>query len=178
MSSPVFALVAFLALAQRTTAQQSAKACPRDASVKGYSSIVDINSDMQAELLRISNGNPASDSYTFRLCPNMVFDASTPLLPVLSNSLFVCGSDGNRDNNCIILGGSEQVRIENSQIENYTIDNLSFMGLSFADFRGNDAMTGTSIAALASAPTSARFMNVAFTVSVASYCDVTRTAHG
>lgn len=165
MRISVEALVVFLVLASRATAQ-SAKECSRDPTVVGYESLAALNNDMETELNRIRDGGTPEESYTFRLCPNQLFDAeSSTLLPVLNNAMFVCGSDGSRSNNCIIIGGSEQVRIENSQVDTYPLESLTFIGLTFADFKGNAAITGTSIAALASAPTTATFLDVTFTVS-------------
>jgi hypothetical protein len=165
MRPTIQAFVALLALSYRVNAQNTAL-CPRDETVVGYSSLEDINDDMQTELRRIRQGGVPSDSYTFRLCPSKVFDASTTtLLPVLSNSLFVCGSGGNRNDNCIILGGSEQVRIVDSTLASFPLKRLTFMGITFADFKGNDAATGTCISALANSQTTASFLDVAFTVS-------------
>jgi hypothetical protein len=165
MRQPLNAFLAIVALACQATAQ-SAGPCDRDTSVEGYSSITDINADMQAELGRIADGGEPNESYTYRLCPNVVYDAATaPLVPVLSNSFFVCGSDGSRNNNCIILGGDEQIRIQDSTLNDYTLERLSFMGLTFADFNGNNAATGTCVSALADSRTTAVFIDVSFTVS-------------
>lgn len=159
------AFIALLAFSCKAVAQSSAP-CPRDATVVGYSSITAINEDMQTELSRIGDGGDPEESYTFRLCPNMVFDASVEALrPVLSNAFFVCGGDGSRNNNCIILGGSEQIRIQDSTVASFPLERLSFMGLTFADFTGNDAATGTCISALANSQTTAVFLDVSFTVS-------------
>jgi hypothetical protein len=165
MRTTIHAFVAILALSCRVAAQTTSP-CPRDDTVVFYASLEDINADMQTELRRISDGGAPSDSYTFRLCPSTVYDASTTtLLPVLSNSFFVCGSNGNRNDNCIILGGSEQVRIVDSTVASFPLQRLTFLGITFADFTGNDAATGTCISALANSQTTAFFLDVAFTVS-------------
>lgn len=141
--------------------------CPRSGKVIGYTSIADMNADMKVEHDRIQAGGTPMSSYTYRLCPNHVFDASEePLKPLLNNVNFVCGESGSRANNCVVLGGSEQVRIENSDVAGYPIKMLSFMGMTFAGFTANMAGTGTSINALADATTTATFMDVQFTVSV------------
>ena len=166
MRLPLSPLIAIVSLPCRVVAQ-SAGPCQRDAQVEGYSSISDMNKDMQTELARIRDGGQPEASYTFRFCPSMVFDGAVePLQPVLDNAFFPCGSDGSRNNNCIILGGSEQVRIQDSTLAGYTLKMLTFMGLTFADFTGNDATTGASISALANSQTTATFMDVSFTVSV------------
>lgn len=169
-------LLVVLNLSIRSFAQKSGR-CQRDENVIGYSSLADINDDMQTELTRISGGGEPSESYTFRLCPNTVFDASqTPLTPLLSNAAFVCGADGNRNNNCIVIGGSEQVRIVDSRVPNYVLEKITFLGLTFAEFRGNDAATGTCVSAVANFQTSAVFLDVSFTVCEKPNCLVFQQA--
>lgn len=164
MREALYGLFSFTAILTQVNAQ-SAAPCPNDSSVIGYSSIEDLNNDMEEELQRIQQGGSPADEYTFRLCPDTVFSTTTaPLRPILNNANFVCGEDGDRSNSCTIIGGSEQIRFEDSTIEGYDLSSMSFMGLSFADFEGNNDLTGTSIGAYATSRLTATFTNVAFTV--------------
>jgi hypothetical protein len=126
----------------------------------GYSSIAAINADILAELQKIQNGATPSASYTFNLCSNTVFDASTePLRPALSNSLFVCGTNGKSSNNCRIENGAVQVEISDSVVANYTLGEITFLGVQFTGF------TKQAVSAYASFPTQANFRDVLWTVS-------------
>jgi len=145
---------------------QSTVLCASDPSVQGYDSIAALNADMQTELARIADGGLPMDAYLFVLCPRMVLDASMgPLLPVLSDSIFACGGDAMRSSSCIIRGGSEQVRIEDSTLPNYVLQRVSFVGVTFAQFTGNNEAIGASISALASEMTTLQLNQVSFTVS-------------
>jgi hypothetical protein len=124
-----------------------------------------LNNVMQTELSRIQTGATPQDVYTYNLCANTNFDANTTVLePVLSNAMFICGDDGSRLNSCVILGGSEQVRIVDSLVTGYPLQELSFMGITFSAFQSNKKRTGTSIAAFASSATTATFTDCAWQV--------------
>jgi hypothetical protein len=174
MMNPVAAIVAMAMIAYPVVAQTgvtiSAVNCPNDPTdLMGYTSLAALNSDMQLELQRIANGGAPVPPYTFTLCPNQVFDATlVTLLPVLSDSTFVCGANGDPEDDCTLLGGEEQIRIEDSTVNGYLLENLAFVGLSFADFSNSDEMLGSSIAALASSTTTATFMNNRWSVSFRS----------
>jgi len=140
--------------------------CQEDGTLVGYKTLEAINNDMQAELQRISSGGQPEELYEFVFCPETVFDANSVVLePVLSGSTFICGSDGDPGNNCIILGGDEQVRIVDSSLPNFPLVQLNFVGVTFAGFTTNDSDTGTSIAAFASSTTTVSFVDVTWTVS-------------
>ena len=140
--------------------------CEDDGTLEGYKTLQAINNDMQVELQRISAGGQPEEAYEFLLCPETVFDASSDTLePVLSGSTFICGSDGDPEDNCIILGGDEQVRIVDSTLPSFPLSQLNFIGLTFAGFQTNDSETGTSIAAFASSTTTASFIDTTWTVS-------------
>jgi hypothetical protein len=163
-----FAVIFALAMMVCPVVGQSAVDCPNDdTDLRGYTSLADLNSDMQTELDRIAAGGTPEESYTFTLCPNQAFDANAvTLLPVLSDSTFVCGAIGDPDDDCTLLGGEEQIRIEDSTINGYTLETLVFVGLSFADFSSDGGAMATSIAALASSTTTATFMNSRWSVSL------------
>lgn len=136
-----------------------------------YTTINDINIEMQQELDAIVNGGIPETSYTYIFCPNSFFDATNvTLVPLLDNILFLCGDDGSLSNNCVIVGGTEQVRFQNSNITGYPINQVTFMGITFAGFQNNTSTNiGTSIAAYASLPTIATFTNVAWQVRIKFY---------
>jgi hypothetical protein len=179
MMNPVVAIVAMAMIAYPVVAQTgvtiSAVNCPNDnTGIMGYTSLAALNSDMQLELQRIENGGAPAPPYTFTLCPNQVFDASlVTLRPVLNDATFVCGANGDPEDDCTLLGGEEQIRIEDSTVDGYPLENLVFVGLSFADFSNSDEMLGSSIAALASSTTTATFMNSRWSVSFRSTSPIT-----
>lgn len=135
--------------------------CDDSSSEVGYTSIEAVNRAMQDELVRIKDGQAPLESYTFNLCPNRVFDAtSEPLNPVLNNAFFLCGQNGDPTNDCTISGGKDaQVTIESSEVESYPLLKLTFSGIVFSGF------DGYSIAASATFPTTASFMDSMWTVS-------------
>ena len=134
--------------------------CPEDPTIQGYTTITAMNADMQAELEAINNGQAPQPGYTYTLCPDTAFDTtSTPLLPVLNNITFVCGATGSSASNCVLFGGDEQIRIEDSTVESYPLQQVSFSGLSMANF------TGTAVNAAAGTTTTASFNDVDFQVS-------------
>ena len=140
--------------------------CSSDSSVTGYSSISDLNTDMDVELARIEAGGTPASSYRFILCPDTVFDtSSTPLRPLLDGALFQCGENGSRDNQCTFEGGDVQILIEDSTTPGYPLRQVAFTGITFVDFKSNDEETGTSVAAEASARTTATFEDVSWSVS-------------
>lgn len=135
--------------------------CPQDTALQGYTTITQINRDMQAELDLIAGGQPAQMGYTFTLCPDTAFDATEmALTPLLNNATFVCGRSGSSGDNCLIFGGQEQIRIESSTDASVPIEVVGFFGLSFVNF------TGTAVAARASSATTANFLDARFLVSV------------
>jgi hypothetical protein len=170
MMKPFAAIVAMAMIACPAVAQTTVN-CPNlgpndPADLQGYVSLTALNSDMQLELMRISDGGAPAPPYTFTLCPNQVFDAAlVTLQPVLSEATFVCGANGDPEDDCTLLGGEEQVRIEDSTVDGYPLETLIFVGISFADFSSSDVNLGTSIAALASSTTTATFMNSRWSVS-------------
>jgi hypothetical protein len=130
-----------------------------------FATIGALNNVMQTELIRIQNGAAPKDTYTFNLCNNTFLDAKSAILePVLSNAFFVCGDDGQRQNNCVITGGTEQVRISESTVIGYPLQQLTFMGITFTSFQSNNGMTGTSITAAASSAATALFTDCSWSV--------------
>ena len=127
--------------------------------------IDELNNEMQLEQQRIAEGGTPEGSYTYILCSDTFFDATNAtLVPLLDNIMFMCGDDGDRLNNCVILGGTEQVQIQNSNLTGYAINQIGFMGITFAGFEKTDTRQGTSITASASASTVVKFTNTAWQV--------------
>lgn len=132
-----------------------------------FDTIGALNSAMQMELVRIQSGATPEDAYMYNLCTNTFFDAATAILmPVLNNVMFICGNDGSRLGRCVILGGSEQVRIVDSTVDSYPLQELSFMGITFSSFVTNTARSGMSIAAFASSSTTATFSDCSWEVRI------------
>ena len=137
-----------------------------------YTSIVDINSDMQIELARIAEGGTPEDSYTFELCANTIFDATEALNPVLNNAFFVCGPDGSSSNSCTITGGTTnpQVEIASSTVSGYPLVSVAFSGITFESF----SETEGSIKGVAFFPTTATFSDSVWTVSTSRHATSSR----
>jgi hypothetical protein len=135
-----------------------------------FTTIAAINAEMQQELDRISGGGTPESTYSYVFCPNAFFDATnTSLVPLLDNVMFLCGADGSLSNNCVIVGGSEQVTFRNSTVSGYVINQVAFMGLTFAGFQSNtNTAMSASVVASASAPTVAKFSNVVWQVRIFS----------
>jgi hypothetical protein len=127
--------------------------CSSDSTITGYTSIEDINSDIDTELGRIEAGEAPQEMYFLTLCPGTFDVSSGPLLPRLDQASFSCAGTGNSDDGCIFSGGTEVIRIEDSSIEGYIINSINFLGITFTAF------TGYSVELLASAPTEAIFMD-------------------
>jgi hypothetical protein len=108
--------------------------CSGSSGLEGYNSIAEINMDMEDELDRIYAGGYYYSSYKFLLCPEQIFNVTEPLLPVLSNSIFWCGDDGQVQSECIFSGGVQQVFLRDSTNASYTIDQVSLFGITFEGF--------------------------------------------
>jgi hypothetical protein len=127
---------------------QRASNCSMDRDLVGYSTIQDINLDMQEFVANTTGGENV-----FRLCPRTVFNVSEPLMPILSNATFACGSNNSVEDECIFDGGSVQVMIGDIST------NVTFKGLTFRNF------SETSIRAFAPKDSVVEFANCIWTVS-------------
>lgn len=133
--------------------ESSVGPCPSDNSLSGYTSIADINSDIDQELGRIESGGPPQDNYALTLCPGTFDTSTTPLLPRLSQASYSCAGAGNVNDACIFSGGGTNIRIEDPAIEGFNINAMNFLGITFTAF------TEYSIELLGVAPTEAVFLN-------------------
>jgi hypothetical protein len=133
--------------------------CPGNSAISGYSSIADLNSAMTTDLNAIRGGAAPKPPYIFTICPNAVLNAKEPLTPMLSGAEFVCGSDGALSNSCTILGGTNQVSIQDSTVPGYTLQNITFKGITF------NVASNSSIVGSASSATTANFIDCSWTVS-------------
>ena len=73
---------------------------------------------------------------TFELCSNTVFDLDeypeskiTPIVISEGGTVIRCGKDGNRDNDCVVQGGTQQFVVEGSPSKNV------FVGVTFLSSR-------------------------------------------
>ena len=161
-SSSVLALVATL-VAQ---CHAQTEPCPSNRAITGYTSIAAINNDVDAEVARIAGGGTPQEDYIFTFCPRQAFDATAgPLRPSLNGAVFECGVAGMSSDRCVISGGSEQIRIEDSTIATYPLSEIAFNGLTFESFTNNAENTGTSVNVLATDSTTVAFSDVAWSVS-------------
>jgi hypothetical protein len=130
--------------------ENNVRPCPGNPSISGYASINDMKIDMQDEIRIIDNGGTPQDAYIFVLCPFTQFDTtSDSLIPLLDNSIFFCGDQGDVDDSCQISGGSILVVIRDSEISNYVINEVSFVGVTFSGFTdtaiSGDALSTTTV---------------------------------
>ena len=130
-----------------------------DGMTSGYTNITALNMDIADEFARIEAGGMPQPPYLYPLCPDTVFDMSSgPLLPLLSELTVTCGPSGD-GMGCRLSGGTRQVLFADSALDGYEVETVMFQGLTFMNF------SETSIAAYASANTTATFMSCAWTVS-------------
>jgi hypothetical protein len=129
----------------------------------GYTSIQDLNSDMEDELTRIeaAGGIPDMD-YILNICPSDdPYSLSDPIVPIDRAQIF-CGGPAAVDATCILDGSNTHVLVEDLTVEglpDYRINEVLFQGITFNDF-GQRAAKLT-----ASAPAVASFVNCIFQVS-------------
>jgi hypothetical protein len=160
--------LALAAMIKQTVAQTDpaftrAAACAApDAGIVGYSTIDNLNLDMEDELSRIVNDGgdiPAID-YNMILCPGSISAAAGPLLPILDRVVFTC-TDGTE---CSIDGSNgQQVLIQDSAATGYTITSITFMGVTFSGFTG-----GVSSSVQATNPTVVSYVNSVWQVHMQS----------
>lgn len=106
--------------------------CQGDPSVFGYSSIEDLNHDILVEFESIHSGvGLPKGFYVFNLCPHTIFRGGEAIKPLLNNSRFLCGNDGDSNNKCTVAGGDTQVRIVDHPDAHMKY--LSFHGITFSD---------------------------------------------
>lgn len=117
----------------------SVEPCPNAEGVTGYNTLDALNIDMVAELDKILAGDAPAEPYMFELCPNTVFDMSlAPLTPLLSGSVFSCGSAAAPGSGCNFTGGVTQILIEDPvNATGYDLEMVSFVGISFLGFTGS-----------------------------------------
>jgi len=134
-----------------------AVACPTEPTTTGYTSLSDLNQDIQTELDNIANGttDPPTNGYTIFICPQTLLDTSTDnFRPQLPGSLrLLCGASGSSNNNCVFQGGEENLRVRNPT------ERLHMNGFSFTQF------TRASINFRANAPSIALFEDCVWEVS-------------
>jgi hypothetical protein len=124
---------------------QTITPCPSGNNISGYVTIEAMNNDMINELDNIRSGRPAQEPYIFVLCPDTVFNASVDALkPVLNGVVFTCGIMGDPALRCDVVGGANQVIIDNPvNITNYSLQTISFLGITFLGFT-NSAISGAA----------------------------------
>lgn len=124
--------------------QSGVVSCP-GGNLTGYITIEAMNKDMEEELDNIRGGSPPREPYFFLLCPRTTFDlTSVALTPLLSGSVFSCGTMGDPTLGCKFDGGNNQVLIENPvNVTDYKLQLISFVGVTFTGFT-NAAFSGNA----------------------------------
>jgi len=84
--------------------------CPTDPSLKGFTTITDLNQWMSKVWYFINSGGFYPSPYFFSLCPNTVYD-DTFIFPVLNDTWIICGALGSSDDNCLIQTSDTQIVI-------------------------------------------------------------------
>jgi len=116
--------------------------CESDGFTVGYSNTTTLFYDILLATTDILEGNAApDDEYNFVLCPYTVYDFGTALnpmdpnekqqmiglIPLLDNSHYYCGDDGQLSNSCVFKGGWYHVLFE----DDIPLNNVTFYGLTF-----------------------------------------------
>lgn len=112
-----------------------------DGGGRGYERIDDMNQDIQAERTRALIGGDPEAAYLFTLCPNLAFDAATPITPDLDNIVIGCGESLSSDDSCIVFGGTNQVEVSSFSGTDFPVTNVQFNGVTFSNF-GTAAVSG------------------------------------
>lgn len=146
--------------------------CPSDSSFYAYDSIASMNADILQQVDAI-NSSPlvnAQPNYTYNFCPNTTFDGNDRLTPLLNNSFFVCGRNGQASDNCIIAGGQVQIYLTDEATTAINASNFSsivhdyrysFSGLTL------DSSTNFGVAAFGSNASTAEFFDCHWKVRLA-----------
>jgi hypothetical protein len=116
--------------------QPSTAPCPSNPELTGYTSVEDLNADLDTEFLRITTDvGSQEDSYFLLLCPDTTFStADVDLLPTLNKATFSCGESGDVNQNCIFSGGKQNIRVRDPDTEGFIFDTMSFVGITFQEF--------------------------------------------
>lgn len=140
-----------------SSSAQFVVACGSNSSVRGYSSIAQLNAEMRRDslLLALPESEP-KEEYIYQLCPGFVFDGSQQMQipPQLFqyNPTIKCGESGSSTDSCVIDGGVTQVFMMDNPVHGGTSESSSLAG-SF-DFHGLTFTNSQdiSVAALMSSP--------------------------
>lgn len=93
------------------------------------------------------------------VCPRNAVQITEPIVPLLNNLYFLCGTlDESSREPCILKGNDVQVIFTDPNIPGYTVETVNFFGITFSHFKKG------SIEAVASAPTKATFMQCTWQV--------------
>jgi len=134
--------------------------CPSDRSLIGYTSIVDLNTELRRHASAMApplNRKPFAE-YRYHLCPQTALILNTNQSLVLPPSLlahepiFQCGHNGNALDSCLIQGGDTQVLLLDDFSDSTQRLSVVFQGLTF------EGSKDISIAAF-STRTTARFVD-------------------
>lgn len=142
-------LLTCISLLTSKASSQRIQQCFDQGDIVGYTSIEDINLDMEDIVMNGTITGP----YQFTLCPLSSFDVVEPLRPLLSNTTFVCGTGGVGES-CTITGGAQQVVLEGD------ITGVRLFGIDFENF------SNASIAASASGNSTVRLEQCRWRVSM------------
>ena len=112
--------------------------CPNTGNppLRGYDSVPALNADMLFELDRIQQPDETiPESYDIYFCPDTTLNTGAEeLQPVLNQATFYCGRNGSVNDNCVLSGGEQNLRVRDSEVEGYQIELVTFKGLTFEDF--------------------------------------------
>ena len=143
----ILRLLVSLSLVGRVSSQAftpTVSACLNSDGDTGYATIPDMNADIQREYALILGGKTPEPSYQFVLCPNTDLDGGNEtLVPLLDNSMFLCGNDGT-SSGCGISGGEVQVNIGRPVDGTHSVTAVSFVGVDFKGF-SSAAISGDGV---------------------------------
>ena len=84
--------------------------CPTDPSLKGFTTISELNQWMSTVWYFVNSGGFYPPPYFFSLCPNTVYDDAF-IFPVLNDTWILCGALGASESNCLIQTNDTQIVI-------------------------------------------------------------------
>lgn len=135
--------------------------CPDD-GINGFSTIDDLNCQIQYDWNQVQRGESVTVPPTYIVCPNTVFNMTSSLTLLLSNSVLLCGADGAFSNKCVLANGSVEIQnLDSVAIRGFTFRSSSLLhtgagSLSVQDcfFRGDFVVGGPVVMAAGTTRTS------------------------
>jgi hypothetical protein len=112
-------------------------ACPTNNNVIGLPRMQDVICKYEQDALNvIFRSSGQTGPFIYRLCPNTIYNASDNNFwtASLDETVYVCGNDGNVDDECVLEGGEVHIFLWDQPPEiakKHTLSNVRFEGITF-----------------------------------------------